>query len=57
MKGYTVKKVYVIICGKCNEDITRALSGDEPQTRAEADEWIRDHERVWHSDLEPAVRG
>lgn len=43
-----IRKVYVIICSACGEDITRAQSGEEPATRAEADWWVRDHERVWH---------
>lgn len=46
--GYSVKKVYVIICAKCNEDITRAQSGEEPTTVAEAEEYIEEHQRVWH---------
>lgn len=49
MKGYHIRKVYVIICDKCNEDITRAQSGDEPTTRAEAEQWVLDHERTWHT--------
>jgi hypothetical protein len=48
-EGYSIRKIYVIICAKCNEDITRTLSGDEPETKAEAEEWAREHERVWHS--------
>jgi hypothetical protein len=48
VKGYGIKKIYVIICDKCNEDITRAQSGDEPTTRAEAEKWVREHERTWH---------
>lgn len=49
MKGYIVTKVYVIVCEKCNEDITRPLGGEEPHTRAEADEFIRQHQETWHS--------
>lgn len=48
MKGYLIKKVYLIICDKCGEDITRPMSGEEPGTRAEAEEYARDHERGWH---------
>jgi hypothetical protein len=48
MRGYTVKKIYVIICDRCNEDITRTLSGEDVTTRDEADQAIRDHEQVWH---------
>lgn len=48
MKGYEIRKVYVIICQKCNQDITRSLSGEEPSTRAEAEEQAKDHEKVWH---------
>ena len=49
MKGYTVKKIYVIICDRCNEDITRPLQGDDVTTRAGADQVIRDHEQTWHA--------
>lgn len=49
LKGYDIRKVYIIICDKCAEDITRPQSGDEPATRAEAEEYVRDHEAVWHS--------
>lgn len=53
VKGYTVKKVYVIICDKCNEDITRAVSGEDVGTRDEADRVIAEHEQVWHAGGEP----
>ena len=52
MKGYTIKKVYLISCEQCNEDITRSQSGDEPTTRTEAEEWVREHEKVWHTDTQ-----
>lgn len=48
MKGYTITKIYVIICHKCNEDITRAQSGEDVTTRAEADQLVQEHARVWH---------
>lgn len=48
MKGYQIKKVYLIVCEKCNEDITRPLGGEEPTTRAAAEEYVREHEEVWH---------
>ena len=50
MKGYTVKKIYVIICDKCNEDITRPLNGDDVTTRAEADREIAEHEEIFHGE-------
>lgn len=46
--GYHIKKIYIVICGKCNEDITRTLSGDDVTTKAEAEETARDHE-LWHA--------
>lgn len=52
MNGYCIRKVYLVSCDECNEDITRTLSGDEPTTRAEAEETAREHEREWH----PAVQ-
>lgn len=48
VKGYTILKVYVIICDKCNEDITRAQTGDEPETRADAEDYAREHDAIWH---------
>jgi len=53
VKGYTVKKIYVIICDKCNEDITRPQCGEDIETRAEADRLVREHEQVWHGPGEP----
>lgn len=49
MKGYDIKKVYVIICDRCGMDITRSLDGGEPETRAAAEEWAREHEESWHT--------
>lgn len=49
VKGYHVKRIYVIVCARCNEDITRPESGEDVTSKAEADEVIREHERVWHS--------
>lgn len=49
MKGYLIKKIYLIICDKCGQDITRTLSGEEPVTRAEAEERVREHEQTWHA--------
>ena len=50
MKGYTIKKIYLVICDKCNEDITRPQGGDDVETRAEADQLIREHQQIWHGD-------
>jgi hypothetical protein len=49
MRGYEIKKVYLIICEKCNEDITRPLSGEDVETRAEAERLAREHEQGWHT--------
>lgn len=49
MQGYTIHKIYTVICDKCNEDITRPEGGEEPETRQEAEEFIRQHERTYHS--------
>jgi hypothetical protein len=49
MKGYHFFKVWIIICQQCNEDITRAQSGEEPRTRAEAEAFAKDHQEKWHS--------
>lgn len=53
MKGYDIRKIYVIICDRCEEDITRPIGGEEPTTRAEAEEYAREHERTWHRQGEP----
>jgi len=50
MNGYSVKKIYVIICDACNEDITRPLGGEDVTTRAEADRAIADHQKTFHED-------
>jgi hypothetical protein len=47
-RGYFAKKVYVIICEKCNEDITRPQSGEDVSTLDEVREFVAEHERVWH---------
>jgi len=46
--GYTVIRIYVIICDRCNEDITRPLGGEDITTRDEVDRYIATHERVFH---------
>ncbi len=51
MKGYLIKKVYVIVCEKCNEDITRPQTGEDVTTRAGVDDAVREHERVWHTTI------
>jgi hypothetical protein len=50
--NYTVKKIYVIICQRCNEDITRTLTGEDVTTRAGVDAAIHDHERDFHPKAE-----
>lgn len=47
---YNVTRVYIVICGTCNEDIGRPVSGEDLFTRADVDELIEDHERVFHPD-------
>lgn len=47
--GYDVKRIFVIVCARCNEDITRPLSGDDVTTRDEALEYIAEHEQVFHT--------
>jgi hypothetical protein len=46
--GYMVRKIYVIICDKCSEDITRPLSGEDITTRDGALAEIAEHEKVFH---------
>lgn len=57
MRGYTIKKVYVIICDRCNEDITRPQGDEEPETRAEAERCVQDHEATWHPAPEGVAEG
>ena len=45
---YTVRKVYVVICPLCNEEIGRAMSGEEPETYGEARALVREHDKTWH---------
>jgi hypothetical protein len=48
-RRYSVKKVYIVVCRSCNEDISRPVTGDDVTTLEEADELMRDHEEVFHS--------
>lgn len=57
MKGYAIRKVYLVICDKCNEDITRPHGDQEPETRAEAEQMARDHERIWHPRVDRITAG
>ena len=46
--GYMIRKIYVVICDRYNEDITRPQSVEDVTTLAEARQLVRDHDRVWH---------
>jgi hypothetical protein len=46
--GYTAKRIYVIICQRCNEDIIRPMGGDDVTTRAGVDAAISEHEEIFH---------
>lgn len=52
---YTLKPVVPVICSRCNEDITRARGGDEPQTLAEARQVAREHNETWHPGTTPRI--
>ena len=54
--GYMVTKIYVIICDKCNEDITRPLGGEDMTTLDEVRESIADHEKAFHGPERPRPR-
>jgi hypothetical protein len=47
--GYDVKRVFVIICDRCNEDITRPVTGEDVTTRDEALDTIAEHESACHA--------
>ncbi len=47
--GYRIKKVYLVSCSRCNEDITRTLSGDDVLTREEAEVIVFKHQQEWHA--------
>lgn len=50
LPGYMIRRIYVVICNNgCNEEISRTLGGDEPETVSEAQQSVRDHDRVFHS--------
>ena len=42
-RTYDIKKIYVVLCSECNEDIT----DDDETTKAGAEEARRAHE-AWH---------
>lgn len=46
--GYSIKRVYIVICDKCNEDITRPVGGNDVETLADAHKAISEHAQVWH---------
>jgi len=46
LPGYAIKRVYLISCEKCNEDITR--TGEDVEYAAEARAAVRDHEHAFH---------
>jgi hypothetical protein len=48
--GYTVRKVYLIACHECNQDITRSLDGRDCVSAEDARALIWDHRRTWHSE-------
>lgn len=60
MKGYLIKKVYIIVCEQCNEDITRPMTNREitdtifrkenadTNTRTAFKQAVHDHEHVCH---------
>ncbi len=47
--GYDVRRVFVIICGRCDEDITRPVTGEDVTTRDEALDTIARHEHEFHA--------
>jgi hypothetical protein len=46
---YTIRRIYVVICEMCNEEICRSLGGEDAETVAEAKDAVRDHNRVFHA--------
>ena len=48
LPGYIIKRIYVVTCTICNEEVNRSMSGDEPETPEEARESILDHDKVFH---------
>ena len=48
VRGYCIKKIYLVSCDTCNEDITRTIGGDEPTSKAEAIAVARAHQEEWH---------
>jgi len=48
-RGYHIKKVFLISCDKCNENIiTRTLTGGEPETLPDVRTAIDEHEATFH---------
>jgi hypothetical protein len=48
--GFTVKRVYVIICERCQEDITRPQTGEDIEYAEDARDAIRAHKREHRRD-------
>lgn len=47
-KGYHIKRVYLVNCDKCNEDITRTWSGEDVEFLSAARDLIREHDSIVH---------
>jgi len=47
---YRVKRVYIVMCGHpdCEQSIGRPVSGEDPETQAEVDETIAEHDAAYH---------
>jgi hypothetical protein len=49
LPGYSIRRIYVVICETCNEEICRSLGGEEPETVADAQSAVRDHDKIFHA--------
>lgn len=47
---YSIKKVYVIVCRTCDENITRSLTGEDVTILEDTERTVREHEEVFHPD-------
>ena len=50
--NYDVKRIYIIYCIRCREEVSPSPLAREPETRLEVDAMIDDHEKTVHGNTE-----
>jgi hypothetical protein len=53
--GYQAMRVYIVSCVACNEEISRAATGEDVRTEDEVRLLIKDHQEIFHPENDGAV--